>query len=48
MNTVKGEGLIRWTVCDQNGQNVVLELPGLSHTKYWSLVVESTGVVDNN
>ena len=27
-NTVIGEGLIRWTVRDQNGQNVVLEFPG--------------------
>ena len=26
-NTVKGEGLICWTVLDQNGQNVILELP---------------------
>ena len=27
-NTVQGEGLIRWTVRDKNGQNVILELPG--------------------
>ena len=38
-NKVQGEGLIRWTVRDKNGQNVILELPGyhIPNAKVWLL-----------